>query len=136
MPLSDTTPFPPTVVTKPRVLIVDDEPAVRQVARLMLELDGYAVTESATAEDALERVREAERRFVVILLDVTLPDRSGTDLIPDLWAATPRSNIVLTSGKPVDDGATEFGADGYLPKPFTRAQLVGAIRAATALTPV
>ncbi|MBM3979511.1 MAG: response regulator [Planctomycetes bacterium] len=134
MPISDQLPLPPSVYPKPRVLIVDDEPSVRHVARLILELDGYAVVEAATADDALECVRGAERRFVVILLDVTLPDRPGTELIPELWAAAPRSNIVLTSGKPLD-GATEFSADGYLPKPFTRDQLVKAIRAVTALTP-
>ncbi len=125
-------PAPATNLSRPRVLIVDDEPAVRQVTRLMLEWSGYSIVEATTAAEALECVRSTERRFVVILLDVSLPDRTGPELLPELRVLAPRSTIVLTSGRPLDD---DESADGYLPKPFTREQLVGAIRAVTALTP-
>lgn len=132
MSVSDATPRPHAVLARPRVLIVDDEPAVRHVTRVMLELSGYTVTEATTAAEALDRVRATERRFVVILLDVSLPDRTGPELLPELRVLAPRSTIVLTSGRPLDD---DTSADGYLPKPFTRDQLVGAVRAVTALTP-
>lgn len=134
MPTSDGTPLPPTVAPRPRVLVVEDEPAVRQVARLMLELAGYAVVEATTAGEALGRVQSAEHRFVVVLLDVTLPDRSGLDLIPELRAAAPRSSVLLTSGRPIDNVAAT-GADAYISKPFTRDELVSAVRAVTAATP-
>ena len=134
MPISDGTPFPVTLPARPRVLIVDDEPAIRTVARLMLEGVGYVVTEAGTAAAALARVQAAERAFTVILLDVSLPDCPGTDLLPDLRAASPRSRVMLTSGRSEGD-LPGHGADGFLAKPFTRDQLVAAVRSVTAMTP-
>jgi DNA-binding response OmpR family regulator len=110
------------------VLVVDDEPTIRTVARLMLERSGYAVEEAGDAAAAVDRVRAAEIPFAAILLDVTLPGRSGIDVLPDLRGAAPRSPVVLTSGKPEEDVAGH-GADGYLPKPFTKEQLLAAVRA-------
>ena len=134
MPVSYGTPLPATVPNRPRVLVVDDEPAIRTVARLMLEGAGYVVTEAGTAAAALARVESAERSFTVILLDVTLPDRAGTELLPDLRAASPRSRVMLTSGRP-EESVPGHGADGFLAKPFTRDQLVAAMRSITAMTP-
>ena len=134
MPTSDGIPLPAAVPTRPRVLVVDDEPAIRAIARLMLEGAGYAVTEAGTAAAALARVHAVERAFTVILLDVTLPDRVGTDLLPDLRHASPRSRVMLTSGR-LEEDVPDHGADGFLPKPFTRDQLVAAVRAITAMTP-
>jgi DNA-binding response OmpR family regulator len=115
-----------------RVLIVDDEPTIRMVARLMLERAGYAVEEASDAAESLALVRAAEP-FALILLDVTLPDRSGIEIIPDLRAAASWARIILTSGKAEED-VPDHGADSYLPKPFTKDQLVAAVRTATAVT--
>ena len=130
-----TLPSPSTVIPPPgiganatRVLVVDDEPTVRMVARLMLERDGYAVEEVSDATAAMARVRAVTHPFALVLLDVTLPDRAGTELVPELRSLAPTSRVVLTSGK----GEEEFpghGADGYLPKPFTKEQLVAVVRA-------
>ena len=122
--------FPPlpTGGEAPRALIVDDEPTVRTVARLMLERAGYAVEDAGDAAAALALVRTAARPFTVVLLDVTLPDRPGTELVPELRGLAPESRLVLTSGKPEED-VPDHGADGYLPKPFTKEQLLAAVRA-------
>jgi DNA-binding response OmpR family regulator len=125
---------PPRFGMQACVLIVDDEPTIRAVARLMLERSGYAVEEVGTAAEAVARVRQADRSFAVILLDVTLPDRAGPDILPDLRAAAPWSRIVLTSGRSEQD-IPDHGADGYLPKPFSKDQLVAAVRAVTAMSP-
>ena len=66
--------------------------------------------------------------FAVVLLDVTLPDRAGTELVPELRTLVPASRVVLTSGKGEED-FPDHGADGYLPKPFTKEQLLAAVRA-------
>ena len=126
----DGTPPPAAIPARPRVLLVDDEPAIRRVARLMLEGAGYAVTEVGTAAAALARVRGAEQAYTVIVLDVSLPDRVGTDLLPDLRHASPQSRVMLTSGR-LEEDVPGHGADGFLPKPFTRDQLVAAVRAIT-----
>ncbi|MBN9118537.1 MAG: response regulator [Planctomycetes bacterium] len=124
------TPQPSTGAQQPRVLVVDDEPTVRMVARLMLERTGYVVEEAGDAAAAVARVRAAVRSFAVVLLDVTLPDRAGTELLPDLRNHAPGARVVLTSGKPEEE-FPDHGADGYLPKPFTKEQLLAAVRAVT-----
>jgi two-component system cell cycle response regulator CtrA len=122
---STDTPLPPR--ERPRVLVVDDEPVVRAVARLLLERAGFAVEEAGGAGDALERVRSAPGSFAAVLLDYTLPDRAGTDVLPELHRLAPGVRVVLTSGRPEED-LPGHGADAYLAKPFTRDQLVAAVR--------
>lgn len=120
--------------SQPRVLIVDDEPSVRMITRLQLEGANYAVTVAGTATEALACVRGADPAFKVILLDVGLPDQRGTDLLPELRTTSPQSSVVLISGDPKEN-VPDHGANGFLAKPFTRDQLLAAIRAATAVTP-
>ncbi len=134
MPRPDGTPPLSTTPSRPRILVVDDEAAIRTITRLMLEAAGYMVTEASDAAGALTRIRSADRPFMVILLDVTLPDRAGNELLPELRYTSPRSQVVLTSGRPEED-MPDHGADGYLPKPFTRDQLVSTVRAVTAMSP-
>lgn len=116
----------PALTTAPRVLIVDDEPSVRMVARLMLERTGHAVEEAGDAAGAVSRI-ESGPLPAVVLLDVTLPDRPGTDLVSELRRLAPDVRIVLTSGLP-EDAVPNHGADSYLHKPFTKEQLVTAVR--------
>jgi DNA-binding response OmpR family regulator len=135
VPVTDVTP-PPAALLRHRVLVVDDEPAVRAITKLMLEAAGFAVTDVADAATAERACSEpTDRPFAVILLDLTLPDRCGTDLLPDLRRASPRSRVVLTSGRPEED-VPEHGADSYLPKPFTRDKLITAVRTATEMPPM
>lgn len=109
-----------------RVLVVDDEPSVRLIARLMLERAGYAVEEAEDAAVAVARAQSG-RGFAMVLLDVSLPDRAGTDLIPELRSLVPDARVVLTSGRAEED-VPGHGADGFLPKPFSRDQLLAAVR--------
>ena len=111
---------------QPRVLVVDDEPTVRMIARIMLERDGYVVEEAADAATAIAQVQAAESLFDVVLIDLTLPDRRGTALVPELRVLTAQSRIVLTSGRPEED-VPNHGADAYLPKPYAREQLLAVI---------
>lgn len=122
------TPPPLTGAGPARALVVDDEPTVRMVARLMIERAGFAVEEAPDAAGALERVRATAVPFALVLLDVTLPDRAGTELVPELRTHAPGARVVLTSGKGEED-FPNHGADGYLPKPFTKEQLLAAVRA-------
>jgi DNA-binding response OmpR family regulator len=114
-----------------RVLVIDDEPSVRMVARLMLERAGFVVEEAADAGAGLVRARASA--FALVLLDVTLPDREGTEIVPELRVVAPTARLVLTSGKAEED-VPNHGADGYLPKPFSNDQLLTTVR--SALRPV
>jgi DNA-binding response OmpR family regulator len=106
---------------------------IRTLSRMMLEHGGYAVEEARDSVEAITRLRTAERPFAAILLDVSLPDRDGPDVVPDLRAVAPRSPIVLTSGK-FEFDVPNHGADGYLPKPFTQGELLAVVAAVAAMT--
>ncbi|AWM36014.1 Virulence factors putative positive transcription regulator BvgA [Gemmata obscuriglobus] len=134
MALNDCTPLPTTLLPRPRVLVVDDEPSIRMIARVMLERAGFLVDAVGDAADAVRRVGLADRPFSVALLDVSLPDRSGVELMSELRALAPHVKFVLMSGRPEED-LPRHGADGYLAKPFLRDQLVAAVRAAMVYAP-
>ncbi|MDY3556910.1 response regulator [Gemmata sp. JC717] len=134
MALDDCTPLPTTLLPRPRVLVVDDESSIRMIARMMLERAGYLVEEVGDGAGAVQRAGLAERPFAVVLLDVSLPDRSGVELVSELRALVPHAKFVLMSGRPEED-LPSHGADGYLAKPFMRDQLIAAVRAALALSP-
>lgn len=110
------------------VLIVDDEPAIRMIARAALATAGFRATEAADAAAAEAAVSATPRPFDLILLDLTLPDEYGADLIPRFRARTPGTRILVVSGAHADDAA-EMQADGFLNKPFNRAGLLAAVHA-------
>jgi CheY-like chemotaxis protein len=102
-----------------RVLVVDDEPAIRTLLRLVLARDERfdLVGESVDATDAIARAREVSPD--VILLDLLMPGQHGRDALPALRAAAPDAMIlVLSSLSAVDEekAALEAGAFGYLEK--------------------
>ena len=83
-------------------LVVDDELVVRAVVRRLLERRGWAVIESATAEQALEVLSDATTRIDVVLCDLNLPGISGSALCGRITTLRPElaSRLVLTSGDP------------------------------------
>ena len=117
------TPTPP-----PRtVLVVDDEPSVRMIARAILAGAGYAVTETADPAAARAAVKSAAAPFGLIVLDLSLPGESGTALIPEFRAQSPGSRILLVSGLDAED-VPDHGADAFLSKPFDLDALTTLVR--------
>lgn len=127
--VTDGTPLPDTLMPRACVLVIDDEPTVRAVARLMLERSGFSVEEAADGEAGLDRLRATPRPFVAVLLDVTLPDCCGTELLARIRALAPETPVVISSGRPEED-LPDHGADAFLAKPFTRERLIAALREA------
>jgi two-component system, OmpR family, response regulator len=109
------------------ILIVDDEPVIRRIAQLALDGAGHAVLEAGDSASAAELIRTAARPFDLILLDRTLPDGEGTALIPLIRRNAPGTRILVVSGLGEMD-ASSVGADGYLPKPFTKSSLLIAVQ--------
>ena len=114
------------------ILIVDDEPAIRQMLGFTLAGDGYACVEARDADEALERL--TDQRPDLILLDWILPGLSGIDFAKRL-KRDPRSNqipiIMLTAKTDESDKVKglDLGADDYITKPFSTKELLARIRA-------
>jgi DNA-binding response OmpR family regulator len=114
------------VVSSGRILVVDDEPTVREVVARYLERDGYSVRELADGAgvgDAIDQFRPD-----LVVLDVMLPGRSGLDVLRDLGDRLPV--ILLTARTEEADRVLglELGADDYVVKPFSPRELVARVR--------
>jgi two-component system phosphate regulon response regulator OmpR len=106
------------------LLIVDDDPRLRSVLRRYLQVNGFRVTDAASAADA--RAHMALFEFDMIVLDVMMPRESGTTLLSEIRLHSRVPVILLTAmAEPADriDGL-ERGADDYLAKPFEPRELV------------
>jgi NtrC-family two-component system response regulator AlgB len=120
----DQTEIPATDRDGIRVLIVDDDPLVRESLALGFEPLGHSVTTCSSGEHA--RAALAEKRFDLIVLDLLLNDISGLDLIPELVDLDPSAKIVvLTAFGSVETAvhAMRRGAFDYLTKPVTTSEL-------------
>ena len=115
-----------------RILVVDDEPDILELVRFNLTQAGFTVTCAETGGEALAALRREVPDLVV--LDLMLPDRSGTDLCRDIRASDDLAHvpvIMLTAkGEEVDRiVGFELGADDYIPKPFSARELVLRVKA-------
>jgi CheY-like chemotaxis protein len=121
--------LPAEAMLKPAgsVLIVDDQPEIRLLIRMTLDVTGAALREAADGQEALAAC--AAEAPDVVLLDVMLPDMSGYDICARL-KADPRYArtrvILMTAGDQATERrrATEAGADLYVAKPFSPAEML------------
>jgi two-component system, OmpR family, KDP operon response regulator KdpE len=114
---------------RPRVLIVDDEVAIRRALEVTLERSGYVVSTAATARDATVTAALAPPDIVV--LDLLLPDGSGTRVCQELreWTNVPILLLSVVDEEQEKVRALDAGADDYLTKPFGIDELLARIRA-------
>src|SRR6218665_2855667 len=112
-----------------KILVVDDEPAIRRLLSAGLTRVGYRVVEAATARDALSAMQIDKPEAV--LLDLGLPDRDGLELVPLLKAAG--ASVLVVSARDATDQkvtALDLGADDYVTKPFDTEEVLARIRTA------
>lgn len=113
-----------------RVLIVDDEPAIRRALRPPLTEMGLEVSEASRGEIALEMLRAEP--FDVVLLDMNMPGIGGLETLRRIRAASARLPVLMLTVRDTEDEkvhALELGADDYVTKPFSVRELVARIRA-------
>lgn len=112
-----------------RVLVVDDEKAIRSFLRASLSSHGYNVFESATAEEALEKSVSAHPD--AIILDLGLPDMDGIEVIKGIRKRSKMPIIILSVREEAMDkvASLDAGADDYLTKPFSTRELLARLRA-------
>jgi len=113
-----------------RILAVDDEPQILRALQTNLRGAGYEVTTAATAADALAEA--AMRVPDAIILDLVLPDGSGTDVCRELrtWTAAPIIVLSAVGEESEKVAALDAGADDYVTKPFGMDELLARLRAA------
>lgn len=111
-----------------RVLVVDDERAIRRFLRTSLTANGYVVFEATNGAEALEAV--VRDRPDVMILDLSLPDTDGTEVTARLREWSPMPIIVLSVRDQEADkiAALDAGADDYLTKPFGVGELMARMR--------
>jgi two-component system response regulator MprA len=113
-----------------RILVVDDEPAVREAIERALRLEGYEVALAADGHEALERIDQ--RPPDALVLDLLMPRVDGLELCRQLRHSGDRTPVLmLTARDAVADRVTglDAGADDYLVKPFALDELLARIRA-------
>jgi DNA-binding NarL/FixJ family response regulator len=112
-----------------RVLLCDDSPQIRELVRIVLELEGNEVV--SEAENGREAVDEAERlQPDVVLLDLSMPVMDGLEALPEIKRVAPEARIIVLSGFDNDrlvSQALALGADHYVPKGGDPDEIVDAV---------
>ena len=122
---------PLTAAAGERILVVEDDEPVRQIARRALEEAGYEVLVAESGHDALELVQEAGRPVRLALIDLVLPGMSGPELALEMATRAPGTRVIFTSGYP--DGEIRrrgllAAAATFIQKPFTPEALVRTVQ--------
>jgi len=115
--------------SKSRILVVDDEPALRRLLRAYLDKEGFEVLEAASGQQALALFRSGDVDLAVI--DVMLPELDGFEVVRRIRARSSVPIILLTArGEETNRVAgLELGADDYVVKPFSAPEVVARVRA-------
>jgi DNA-binding NtrC family response regulator len=121
------------VVGEPRILIIDDEDAIRESLDTLLTLEGFSVNMAVDGRSGMELL--ARNEYDLLLLDLALPGQSGIDLLPRIIEMQPNLPIIMitaygTVGNVVD--AIRAGAENFVQKPWDNEKLLADIRAAVA----
>lgn len=113
-----------------RILVVDDELAIRRFLRVTLDAEGYQAYEAETGKEALDAVPAC--RPDALILDLGLPDMEGHEVIRRLreWSSVPIIVLSVREHEGQKIAALDAGADDYLTKPFATGELMARLRAA------
>ena len=110
----------------PLILVVDDEPAVLDVGKRMLEMAGYEVKTACDGVEAVEIFKEHSSDFVCVILDLTMPKMNGEKTFAELQKIDANVPVVLSSGyneSEVESWISTMGIAGFVQKPYKSSEL-------------
>lgn len=112
-----------------KVLVVDDSADIRNLVRTILSAEGYEVETAENAFEALDKYLKLKPDLVT--LDISMPAMDGTKALSNILSIDKNANVVMVSAMDQEDlimQCLQKGAIGYIPKPFTKAQLISSIQ--------
>jgi two-component system KDP operon response regulator KdpE len=123
-------------VSNERVLVVDDEPAIRRLLKVTLTSQAYTVLEAATGQEAMSVA--ADQKPNIVILDLGLPDIDGVEVTRELrrWTQIPIIVLSVRASEKDKIAALDAGADDYVTKPVGVGELLARLRAALRRTTV
>ncbi|HDQ40540.1 MAG TPA: response regulator [Desulfonatronum sp.] len=113
------------------ILVVDDEPEIRELTREALESLGYAVKEAVNGEEALRGYKEYGQSIDLVLLDMNMPGMGGHECLHELLRINPSVKVVIASGYTANGhgkGTLTSGAKGFISKPYRLRELAVMVR--------
>ncbi len=115
-------------MNKSSILVIDDEPQIRKLLNIVLESNGFRVSNSSKGIEGVSLAASIQPDLII--LDIGLPDRNGLDILKDLRQWYTKPILILSVQNREEDivGALDLGADDYLTKPFRTGELLARIR--------
>ncbi len=113
------------------ILLVDDEESIRDLGKQILTRQGYLILLAGTGEEALEIYRETAAGIDLVVLDVSMPGMGGNKCLQELLKINPKARVVISSGYSSEGQSKDIeslGAAGFVPKPFTQAEMLKTVR--------
>jgi DNA-binding response OmpR family regulator len=112
-----------------RILVVDDDEAIRSTVKAILEDEGYSVDLASTGSEAIEKTQK--KTYNLALLDIRLPDMEGVELLKSMKDTVPRMRKIMVTGYPSLQNAISAlnkNADAYLVKPVNVEKLLATVK--------
>lgn len=113
------------------ILLVDDEPIILEVLQEMLTRFGYTTLAAESGEQAIEIFKKRPNGIDLIILDLSMPGMGGHACLKELLKTDPKPRVIIASGYSVNRKAKEtleWGAMGYIPKPYRHTDILMKIR--------
>ena len=119
-------------VSKPTILVIEDEPVLLSLARMVLENSGYHVLEASSGDEALTLWKQKKDTVDLVLTDMVMPGSlSGPQVAQMMRADNPTLQVIYSSGYSMDsmvDTTGDSDPKSYLPKPYVPSTLIKAIK--------
>jgi DNA-binding NtrC family response regulator len=115
--------------SKPKILVIDDDPAIRNTFQAALKLQGFSIDTAETGKEAIEKSKE--NFYNLAFIDIRLPDLEGTKLLKKLKDWTPKTRKIIITGYPTMPNAVEAvnkNADAYLIKPVEMEKILETVK--------